>query len=247
MKNYDIDTYHKLGQGAAFYLEESFVSINYAMRGDYTVYIFAHLLKDIDITNFDKEILQKSSIPEETIGLLQKEIGDVLSKETITKLANAMRSAKIQARNTTHKFKKSHQIETINIIGHVTNFAFFIEVLINRHLLFLNHSEIIDDFSYKQISSGRILDRIIYIFKDDIIQNKVDLTELKSLFRLRNKAVHFTPENSKSLRVGISQLIKMWDKSVKIIKALEKIENFNEERFSDLILRYRGDFLKLWT
>ena len=247
MKKYDIDTYHKLGEGAAFYLEESFISINYALSGDYSTIIFTQLIKDIDVTNFDKEILQKSSVPSETLDLLQKEIGDVLSNETVTKLQHALQTAKTLARSSSHKFNKNHQVESIYIIGHITNFAFFIEVLINRHLLYLNHSKIIDDFSYKQISSARILDRIIYIFKNQVIENNINLTEIKSLFQLRNKAVHFTPENSKNLKIKISQLIKTWDQSRKVIMALERIEKFNEHKFSELILNYKSDFQKLWT
>jgi hypothetical protein len=162
-------------------------------------------------------------------------------------MSDAWENSQIRAEKEKHKFSLDHQIDSIEILGHLNNLGFFMETIINRHLLFLNQSKIIDDFSYSRISISRIMERIIYIFKDDLNKNKIHLNEIQNLFRLRNKTVHFTPDNAKVLKPRISELIKIWNQCSKLIEKLEKKENFNERNFSKQIIYYSLNIQKKWN
>jgi len=149
--------------------------------------------------------------------------------------------------NYNHKFKLNHKIDSIEILGHLNNLGFFIETLTNRHLLFLCQSNIIDDFSYSRISTAKIMERLIFIFKEEIIAKKIHLNEITNLFSLRNKTVHYTPDNSIALKPSISELIQIWNQCKKTIEKFEKVEKINEQRFSIQMEIYIRDFKDKWT
>jgi hypothetical protein len=138
-------------------------------------------------------------------------------------------------------------IAPIEILGHLNNFGFFIETLVNRHLLFLNQTGTIDEFSYARISISKIMERLIYIFKDDLNNNKVQLNEITNLFSLRNKTVYLTPDNAIALKPRISELIQIWTQSIKIIKKLEQKEKFNENSFSIRLEQHMYEIKTNWT
>ncbi|WP_408082499.1 hypothetical protein [Flavobacterium plantiphilum] len=186
-------------------------------------------------------------MPDNAIGILQSNIPDVLTSETINLMSNAWQKSQFRAENEKHKFGLNHRIDSIEILGHLNNFGFFIETLVNRHLLFLNQTGVIDEFSYARISISKIMERLIYIFKDDLNNNKVHLNEITNLFSLRNKTVHFTPDNAIALKPKISELIQIWSQSIKIITKFEQKEKFNEENFSKRLEEHIIEIKTHWT
>lgn len=244
---HDIDTYEKLALGASFFLEESFKYIDSALKYEFASILFSKTLENLEPSKEDEKIFDKITLPETPIGLLQSEIPDVISENTAKIMSDAWENAQIRAEKEKHKFGLDHQIDSIEILGHLNNLGFFMETIINRHLLFLNQSKIIDDFSYSRISMSRIMERIIYIFKDELTANKIHLNEIQNLFRLRNKTVHFTPDNAKVLKPRISELIKIWTQCSKLIEKLEKEENFNEINFSEQVIYYSLKIQKKWN
>ena len=245
---HEIDTYSKLQLGAGFYLQESFHYFHVALKSEFTSLLFAEELNSIEPSKEDRKIMEDISLPKNAISILQSNIPDILTKETINLIAESFfQKSKFRVESEKHKFGLDHRIASIEILGHLNNFGFFIETLTNRHLLFLRQTEVIDQFSYARISTSKIMERLIYIFKEELNNNQVHLNEITNLFSLRNKTVHYTPDNAIALKPKISELIQIWKQCAKIIKRLEKKEKFNEESFSKILENYITEVKTNWN
>ncbi len=244
--NHDIEIYSKLGEGISFYLSESFHYLNKSLTYELASIIFSDEIQKIDPTDTDRKLIDNLKLPENPVELLQTENIEPLTDETASQMANAWSKAQQMARVGHYNFGHQQEINSVEILGHLNNFGFFIETLVNRHLLFLKHSNEIDDFSYSRISTARIIDRLLYIFKDELKLNTVQINEIVNLFSLRNKTVHYTPDNAKSLKPKLSELLQIWKQAKKIIERIERVERFNEEKFSELLDQYIKEIKERW-
>ncbi|MFC4687958.1 hypothetical protein ACFO4P_13515 [Epilithonimonas pallida] len=247
-KKHDIETYSKLAEGAKFYLDESFSYINVCLESELRNLIFGELIEKINPTKDDEELVKKSSefLSEDVIENLKSNEIEFLTKQTVESFIDAWKKSKIYSQKLNHKFNKQHKITSIEILGHLNNFGFFIETLTNRHLLYLYQSKKINDFCYSRISISKVLERLIFIFKDEISNNKLHLNEISNLFSLRNKTVHYTPDNSMALKPTISELIQIWEQSKKLIEYFEKNEEIDEELFSKSLDAHIQETRKKW-
>lgn len=245
-KNHDILTYAKLAEGARFFLDESFKYVNEALRYEAASKIFSRLINEIEPTEKDNKIVNEASIPDSPIELLQSEELNVLSDETISKFRTAWDKANLLARIEKTVFNADHKVDSIDLLGHLNNLGFFIETLTNRHLLFMNQNGMIENSSYLKISRARVMERINSIFGKDLEADKIDV-QISTLFRLRNKTVHYTPDNAMDLKPMLSELLTIWEACKKLCKMFENIEKFNEELFSELIDSYVDNFRLRWV
>lgn len=133
---HEIDTYSKLELGATFFLKESFHYLHTALKYEFSSIIFSKELDAIAPSKGDREIMGKTDLPNDAVGLLQSDIPDILTKETTILMSNSWQKAQFRAETEKHKFGLNHRIDSIEILGHLNNFGFFIEKLVNRHLLF---------------------------------------------------------------------------------------------------------------
>jgi len=244
---HEIETYSKLQLGAAFYLQESFHYLHVALKSEFTSLLFAEELNSIEPSKEDRKIIDETRLPQDAVSIMQSNIPDVLTKETLSLMSEAFQKSKCRVESEKHKFGLDHRIDSIEILGHLNNFGFFIETLTNRHLLFLRQTEVIDEFSYARICTAKVMERLIYIFKEELNNNQVHLNEITNLFSLRNKTVHYTPDNAIALKPKISELIQIWRQCAKIIKRLEKKEKFNEESFSKILENYIVEIKTTWN
>ncbi len=248
MKNkYDILTFSKLAVGASFYLNEAFRYINAALSDEVAAILFSKELENIDLSKEDKTIIKKLNLPENPVELLQANIPDVLTDHTLKAIDEAWNKAQISAKTQGYKFGHKHIIDSVEMLGHLNNFGFFIETLVNRHLLFLNEIKKIDDFSYSRLSIAKVMERLVFILKDDLSSNKIQLNEISNLFSLRNKTVHYTPDNAIALKPEISKILQIWEQTKKILLRFEKDEKFSEDIFSQLLNNRIIDFKNKWT
>ena len=234
---HNIETYAKLAEGASFYLRESFHYVNSCLRSELRNLIYSKLIDKIEPSDKDQELANDSKdlVSEDVIEQLKSNEVTFLTSQTIKSLGDAWVKAGIYSKINKHNFNKDHIITSIEILGHLNNFGFFIETLTNRHLLYLYQSNRIDNFCYSRISISKVMERIIFIFKDEITNNKLHLNEISNLFSLRNKTVHYTPDNSIALKPKVSELIKIWEQSKKLIKLFEENQKIDEDKFSDLL------------
>ena len=246
-KKHDIETYRQLALGAMFYLEESFNYINRAIRQDYADLIFEENSCKIVPSYFEWTMINQLKFPENPIERMQSIFPHFTHRETITMVTREWDNAQEISKTTSHKFKPSHRVTSIEILGHLNNFSCFLEIVINRHLLFLCQTNVIDNFSYSRFSLSKIMEKMVYIFKDELNGNQLQLSEIQNLFRLRNKTVHFTPENTKNLQPKISELKQIWKNTKKLIERLESKEKFVNHNFSSVLEKYSSDFLNEWS
>ncbi|WKN43568.1 hypothetical protein [Tunicatimonas pelagia] len=244
---HDINTFSKLGEGINFYLNESFHYINEALIYEFASYLFSEELKKIDPSDKDKEIIESINLPESPVELLQVDLPEVMTEETLRAISDGWNKAQTLARVENYDFTLDHAIQSIEMLGHLNNFGFFIETVINRHLLYLKQTRLIDDFSYSRFSIAKVMERIIFIFKDDISTHNIHLNEIARLFSLRNKTVHYTPDNAMALKPRISEMIQIWNQTKKLLERLEGIEKFKEDKFSRLLNNQINGFMEKWT
>lgn len=245
--NHGIETYSKLAEGANFYLNESFHYINECMKDELAAFLFAKDLELIDPTDNDRKILGNLKIPNNPVELLRSDLNDVLTDETIKAMSDSWIKSQALSITQNHKFELKHSVKSIKILGHLNNFGFFIETLVNRHLLFLKQMDLIDNLSYARISIAKVMERLIYIFKDDLSKNVVHLNEIVNLFSLRNITVHYTPDNAMALSPKVSEIIQIWTQSKKIIERFERVEKFKDYKFSILLNERVNEFKNKWT
>jgi len=246
---HDIITYSKLSEASDFFLDEAFHNIHKALSFDYASLILSKKLEGIETTEEDKIKIQASSskIPNHPVKLQQMETPDVLSNETIHSMSTAWEEAQIQALNEGNQFPKTHTIEDINLLGHITNLGCFIETITNKHLLFLNQTDEIETFSYNKISQAPVMVRLIYINDKEAKENRLDLRDLAHLYRLRNKAVHYTPDNAVGLKPKISELLKIWEMCHELILYFEEKEKFVNDSLANNFGEEMEFFKNKWT
>lgn len=244
---HDIETYSRLESAADYFLSSSIISLENAMREESKGLIYLEEIMKIDISEKDKENFEQISLPSNPVELLQMEDKLSISGDLMNKFLNAGYVTEKRLLEEKIKFRKDHKIGSIEILGHLNNFGFFLETIINRHLLFLSHKSEIDSISYNRISIAKIMERIIYLFKDELNNNKIQLNEITNLFSLRNKTVHFTPDNAKALNVKLSELYRIWTQTIKLLKNLEKKEKFNGTQFSERLESDSRNFQNKWN
>jgi hypothetical protein len=121
MKKHDIETYAKLAEGAKFFLDESFRYIDETLKSETASKIYAKLLDKIEPNDKDIEIIKTTEFSNDTIELLQSEDGTVLSEETLEAFRKAWDDANILSQKHVIKYPLNHQINSIEILGHLNN------------------------------------------------------------------------------------------------------------------------------
>ena len=241
---HNIETYSRLESAANYFLNSSFISLQNAMQDELKGLIYLEEIMKIDVSEKDKMNFKEMNIPNRPVELLRVEAS--ISGDLMNKFLKAGYVTDKRILEEHVKFNKEHKISSIEILGHLNNFGFFIETIINRHLLFLFHTEEMDPISYNRISIAKVMERIIYIFKDELKNNKVQLNEIINLFSLRNKTVHFTPDNAVALSVKLSELYRIWRQTIKLLKILEKKEKFKSFKLSEQLDNSSKYFQSYW-
>lgn len=234
---FNIDSFLKLSEAANFYLEESFKYVNEIFTKDLDKILLVEQLKNVQFSTEDLKLIEEADIPKDSLPYLRsdKRLVQFLSVKLLNKILNAHNEVNKIVSNKKPRIPKKHVIKSIQILGHISNLALFVEVLTNRHLLFLNHNDIIDNFVYNQLSEGKILNIIIFICRDELENGSIKLDSIKHLFKHRNKAVHHTPKNANELKVKVEDLFQIWNQIIKLIALYEEREKFNENKFSSKI------------
>lgn len=247
MKESDhLSTYGKMGEAADFYLYEAFLHADRAFEYQLSSYYFSELLNKIDPSLEDREVAAKTNYSSNTVEFLRSGLDDPLTEETLNKIHIAWQVAQENAMKNSHHFEAKTEINNIFLLGHVNNLGFFLETLVNRHLLFLNMDKKLNDFSYKTLERAQILNRTIYIFKEEFDAGKLHLDKISRLTKLRNSAVHYTPENANSFKVTLEELLSIWKQLASILESMHNRELFNEIGYHERLNLNVIEFKKRW-
>ena len=152
----------------------------------------------------------------------------------------------MESKHKSYNFEQKYICENIELLGHVNNLAFFIETLTYRHLQFLLHIKEINDFIYRQMDSAGILKILLFILKDELKRGNIAINHIANLFSLRNKAVHYTPRNSESIKIQLDELVRLWTQVSVLIKFYEEKERFGTKKFSSVLESNRDSFAQRW-
>ena len=96
------------------------------------------------------------------------------------------------------------------------------------------------------MESANILKILIFLFKDEIKTKKIELNNIKNLFSLRNKSVHYTPTNSEKVKIQLNTLIEIWLNIKNLFIQFEEKERFTDFKFSQMVDDYKDLFEKRW-
>ena len=127
----------RLVEAAEFYLDEAFQNLDKCLEANLSGFIFEKFLSKINTNVEDDELFKSTNFSEDPLDIFRKE-HQVLTNNTHNKIDRAWEAAMQIASASKFDFKNSEIIDSVNLLGHLNNFAFFFETLVNRHLLFLN-------------------------------------------------------------------------------------------------------------
>jgi len=242
-----VETSSKHAEEAKFFLIESFHSFHEALGYEFASILFSEIMESINPSEDDKKKIANINFQEEFTNLTQAEIPEVLTGETLNSISTAWEQAQILSKTRNHNFGMNHQINLLELLGHLNNFVFFIETLVNRHLLYLVQSNSIDEFRYSEISKEKVMEQLVFIFKEDLSKNNDYLKEIENLCNLYNKAGYYSSEVANAFKPKVSEIIQIWMHSKKLIERFETVENFNEESFSNQLNNQIISFMNKWT
>ena len=239
-----LDIYWKFNEAASFYINESFHYANEMMKYMVALIIFPKILDKIDPTDKDREIAKSSNIPNDPIDLMRCNSSG-LSEETITMMSYSWAACRrAAAKIPNYYFPNNTHCECVELLGHVNNLCFLLEALTNRHLLFLNQIKVIDNFSYNKLENEKLMTILLYLFKGN--QSNIAFDKISVLYQLRNKSVHYTPKNLKSISIQLDELVKIWEQVILIMVHFENKEQFAETSYSKQLKQNVEEFKDKW-
>lgn len=242
-----LSSYSSLSEAIRFFLYESFRHIENEMRYHIAGEIYGKKLNDINTTDEDHAVVKGlQGILDSPLDLINF-TGDPLSEKTLTKLTIAWKEAQSEAELHDMTFPVTKELNGRDLLGHITNFAFVIEILTNRHLLIMNLKKEIDDFTFNSLDKASVLNKVLYLFKTEIKEKKLNPDRISSLFKLRNLAVHFTRDNSQRFRTTIQELIAIWKDSIRLMELFEQKENINDNDFLSHMNDLKENFVRRFT
>lgn len=244
MSSESLSMFIQLGNGAHFFLNQAFKHINLALEEDLAEKLFNEEMSKLNPPMIDvAESLQDHQ--NNPVKFLQSEELFLLD-DTTDPVYLAKENSKKAAKDGKNCFTGSHKIESHELLGHITNFSFFIESLVNRHLLFLKFDHRVDSFSYNRLENIGIMGKLIFIMKGNIEKKNVSIEKIHSLFGYRNKTVHFTPKNTKALKISILKLNQIWDESIHLMNYFHSFEQFRFDDFGSAIQGKVNKFENRW-
>lgn len=239
-----LSSYTDLSEAIRFFLHESFRHIEDEIRYYIAAELYGQKLKLIDISDADREVSSGfSSKIKGHLDLIHLDESP-LTDETLTRLSNAWTDSQIESELIDLKFKVTQELKGKSLLGHITNFAFVVEILVNRHLFILNLHNEIDSFTFNSLDKASVLHKLLYLFKDEIKKKEINPDRISNLFKLRNFAVHFTRDNSQKFKTTIQELVEIWKEASRLMDVMNKREQISDNDFCDMFDYLREDFIK---
>jgi|GEM_PF-1159331 len=181
------------------------------------------------------------AIPEQLEDWLesQDEITDkILDPETLGKLSDAWRSSLSDAARSGKKLLKTRRFQsTENMVSHVINLTGCLEASLNRHLYFLRESKQIESFLYKSIDRSELMPKLMFCFKEKIVNKDIDISRIRQLVSFRNSAIHYRIDTPETLKMSTEDLVGIWNQMASIFSLIkgEPTEYYIQELATDFL------------
>jgi hypothetical protein len=237
-------SYSSMSEAIRFFLQESFRHIENQIRYCIASEMYGAKLKLIDITEEDKVVSSDFTAKvKDNLDLIYNH-EDPLTRATLKRLSDAWADAQREAEFIDMKFKPSMELASTDLLGHITNFAFVVEILFNRHLFILNLHDEINSFEFNILDKASVANKMIFVFKEEISNKKFNPEKIAYLFKLRNFAVHFTRDNSEKFKATIHELIEIWRETSNLMSIMHSKEKIDDNDFKEMLDYYREEFIK---
>lgn len=241
----NIEDFSNLSGAASFYLTESFHYVDMEMESLLANKLFSLALDKIDPSEEDRIIMSNSNIPDEPIELLRFNVAQ-MSDQTMSKIEQAWQWAQKIAAGNSYSFDVKIKCAGVDMLGVINNLNFLLEVLTYRHLLFLYQTKTLDQYTYTKFEQASPIITLLYIFKEQIGSGGLEIDKIQFLQKLRNKAVHYTPNNARGFNIQLSELILIWKQLICVFELFEKSEKFEEHSYSTQLKEYIDVFKRRW-
>jgi len=225
---------------AIFLLQESFRFANQAAAYEVASMLFEERISDIEpdptweapniATSLTKWLKTRNDID-----------NTILDPVTSKRMWDAWQTAQNESWVSSKKLKKNQLLASIpDVVGYVVNLTVCLESILNRHLYFLRESNKLSPDHFISIDRAEIMPKLLFCFKEDILQKNLHISRIKRLVSLRNKAVQYRVEEFDSLSLHIEDMIGIWHELAQIFALI------SGEPTSNDIQNMIEDFLERW-
>ncbi|MEM7761114.1 MAG: hypothetical protein AAF298_23745 [Cyanobacteria bacterium P01_A01_bin.40] len=206
-----IESFGVAGHVANFLLYESFRYAHDAAQYEVASILFGKKLKNIEPVDSNWEYPE---IPQSLDNWIINQgmiIDSILDPKTTKLLSDAWYSSLKDASTSKIKISKSRQLSsTTDIVGHIVNLTICLEASLNRHLFYLRESQQLEAQYYASIDRSELMPKILFCFKEQIVEKTVHIDRIKQLVSMRNRSVHYRVDSPESLQPYVEDLLGIW-------------------------------------
>ena len=225
---------------ANFLLQESFQYAHQAAAYEVAGILFGERIMSID----PDPSWKMPEIPESLAGWLERrdEIDQtILDPVTAERMSNAWQTAQRDAWDSDKKLDRVHPLTSITeVVGYAVNLTVCLESILNRHLFLLRESNELSPDHFRSVDRAELMPKLLFCFKEQILSRKLNVSRIKQLVSLRNKAVHYRVDEFGSLSLKVIDMIGIWQEFGGIL-ALTRGEPTQED-----IQGFTDDFINRW-
>lgn len=194
-----------LEEAAVFFLYDAFEHAFNAAQFEVAARIFAETIMSIEPEPDWRIPPLPSTFPEVLFADVQ-----VISDHTASRLAEAWAEAQKTALSSGLKLLKTYVFQSIEVAAHIISLAACVESVINRHLFLLAESGKIEYPLYASLDKTEVIPKVLFAFKEQVVSKQLPISNIRHLFRLRNKAVHFKAATAQAVGPTVERLLCIW-------------------------------------
>ncbi|AFY71578.1 hypothetical protein Pse7367_3338 [Thalassoporum mexicanum PCC 7367] len=231
-------------EAAGFLLEEAFRYVYRAAHYEMAEILFGERIWSVNPKSLSQTF---SDDPMQSIQTLTEylanrdDVDSLLDEdEDISELSKIWDESQVDALKADQKLSKDTKINAIDIVGHIINLSTCLEAVVNRHLFLQLDSGKLQKVHYNSIDRIELVPKILFLFKKEILDCQINITRIKQLIKLRNKAVHFKHDSRESIAPSVEELLGIWDEFGQIMALVDG------EPTQELVLEYKDAMIEKW-
>ncbi|MEL6929846.1 MAG: hypothetical protein AAFO95_14560, partial [Cyanobacteria bacterium J06600_6] len=95
----------------------------------------------------------------------------------------------------------------------------------------------IESFHYQSIDRSELMPKLMFCFKEEIVNKNIDISRIRELVKFRNSAIHYRIETPKKLKISTEDLIGIWSQIASIFSLIkgEPTEHYIKELENDFV------------
>ena len=131
----------------------------------------------------------------------------MLPPETIRQMGEAWNRAQREAEEKGPLLDKNQTLDSVFVAGHVLNLFICVEIVANRRLLYLKEEGTISGDIYKSLDRAGVIPKVLFLFKESLSDDALQVGHLRKLASLRNSAVHYRGNSGAQIATQLKTLL----------------------------------------